>query len=167
MRNYWMVNFLFDFIIGLLTNIVFYMFGWIFLGGGVFDGTGMDVVFVIQLGWILDQIALATFFQVFISSSRAANIIGYLLSIWTNLIGSTLSLALFQFPRRQPLYFTMFPTFAFDRLFYLMLTKCTGDNCYKSLSSLDEEAKTCIIVLYVSFFILQLLGMYLFEIIPQ
>ena len=36
--------------------------------------------------------------QVFLSSSRAANIIGYLVSIWTNLIGATLSVALFQYP---------------------------------------------------------------------
>jgi len=37
-------------------------------------------------------------FQVFISNSRAANIIGYLLTIWTNLIGATLSVAMYQYP---------------------------------------------------------------------
>lgn len=120
-----------------------------------------------MFGWILDQIALATFFQTFITSSRAANIIGYLLTIWTNLIGATLSLAIFQYPTKQSMFFTIYPTFAFDRLFYLMLTRCTDDNCYTSLSNLDSEAKNCVIVLYVAFFIFQITGMYLYEIIPQ
>lgn len=167
MRNYWLINFFFDLVIGLLTNLVFYLFGVIFLGGAVFDGTSPSVLLVIMFGWILDQIALATFFQTFLASSRAANIIGYLLSIWTNLIGATLSLALYQYPRPQPTYFSIYPTFALDRLFYLMLTKCTDDRCYRSLSGLDEEAKTCVIVLYAAFFIFQILGMYLFEIVPQ
>jgi hypothetical protein len=56
------------------------------------------IIFVILFGWILNQIGLSMVLQVFLSSSRAANIIGYLVSIWTNLVGATLSLALFQYP---------------------------------------------------------------------
>jgi hypothetical protein len=76
----------------------------------------------VLLGWILSQIGMATFFQVFIASSRAANIVGYLISIWTNLIGATISIALYQYPRTLPDYFLFYPTFAFNRIFYLLFT---------------------------------------------
>lgn len=99
MRVYWFVNFLFNFAISLITNFVFFGFGYIFMDNPLFTQTGLDVLIVVLLGWILAQIGMATFFQVFLASSRAANIIGYLISIWTNLIGATLSIALYQFPR--------------------------------------------------------------------
>jgi hypothetical protein len=167
MKNYWFVNFLFSFLISLITNLVFYVFGYFFMDNALFQSTGKDVLFVVLIGWILAQIGMSTFFQVFLASSRAANIIGYLLSIWTNLIGATLSIAIYQFPRPLPLSLLWYPTFAFNRIFYLMFTECSADRCFTSLSNMSTEAKHCILVLYISFVIFQLLGMYLFEIIPQ
>lgn len=41
------------------------------------------------------------------------------------------------------------------------------DQCPKSLTSLTPEMWNCITVLYVSFFIFSLAGMYLFEVVPQ
>jgi hypothetical protein len=84
---------------------------------------------------------MATFFQVFIASSRAANIVGYLISIWTNLIGATISIALYNYPRTLPDYFLFYPTFAFNRIFYLLFTECSADRCVSSLSHLSDEAK--------------------------
>lgn len=99
MRNYWLVNFIFNFGISIITNAVFFVFGYIFLNNNFFTQTGKDILFLLLFGGILSQIGMSTFFQVFLASSRAANIIGYLISIWTNLIGATLSIALFQYPR--------------------------------------------------------------------
>jgi uncharacterized membrane-anchored protein YitT (DUF2179 family) len=96
--NYWFINFLYNFLISLLTNIVFYLFGYIFLDMSFFHSTSPLVLAIVFLGWILAQIGLSMFLQVFLSSSRAANIIGYLVAIWTNLVGATLSVAMFQFP---------------------------------------------------------------------
>lgn len=96
--NYWFINFLYNFLISLLTNVVFYLFGYIFLDMSFFHSTSPLVLAVVFLGWILAQIGLSMFLQVFLSSSRAANIIGYLVAIWTNLVGATLSVAMFQFP---------------------------------------------------------------------
>lgn len=162
MSNYWLIQFLFSFAISLITNFVFFIFGYVFMDNALFHQTGKDVLFVILLGWILAQIGMSTFFQVFLASSRAANIIGYLISIWTNLIGATLSLAIYQYPRPLPIYILMYPTFAFNRIFYLMFTECSADRCYTSLGSLPSEARNCILVMYLSFFVFQLLGMYLF-----
>ncbi len=122
MRNYWLVNFIFNFGISVITNLVFFLFGYFFMENPLFHQTSKEVLFVVLLGWILAQIGMATFFQVFLASSRAANIIGYLISIWTNLIGATISLAIYQYPRPLPIYFLIYPTFAFNRMFYLMFT---------------------------------------------
>lgn len=137
MRNYWLVNFLFNFFISIITNLVFFLFGFFFMENALFHQTGKDVLFIVLLGWILAQIGMSTFFQVFLTSSRAANIIGYLISIWTNLIGATFSIAIFQYPRPLPTPILLYPTFAFNRIFYLMFTECSADRCYSSLSSLS------------------------------
>jgi hypothetical protein len=135
--NYWAINFLYNFLISLATNIVFYLFGYVFLDISLFRQTSFGVLGLVLLGWILCQIGLSMFLQVFLSSSRAANIIGYLVAIWTNLIGATLSVAMFQFPVHQPIGFSMWPTFSFTRIFYLLFTYCSMDKCVSNFDSLD------------------------------
>jgi hypothetical protein len=108
----------------------------VFLDNSFFKEVAGSVVMVVFLGWILSQIGMAMFFQVFLSGSSAANIIGYLVAIWTNLIGATLNIALFQYPRELPLGFALWPTFSFNRLFYLIFSECSMDQCPKSLDSL-------------------------------
>jgi hypothetical protein len=55
-------------------------------------------MFIVMLGWSLSMVGMAAFFQTFLSSSRSANIIGYLISIWTSMIGGTLNLGVYQYP---------------------------------------------------------------------
>ena len=167
MRYYWFVNFVFSFVLSVLTNFVFCLFGYLFLNNSIFNKVGWDVLVVVLLGWLLCQIGLATFLQVFLGSSQAANIIGYLFSIWTNIVGASLSVAIYQYPRPQPAFVSMVPAFAFNRIFYLIFADCNIDHCYQDLSMIPDEVRYCIIVLYVSFVILQLLGMYLHEVVPQ
>ena len=116
---------------------------------------------------MLSQIGLAMFLQVFLSSSRAANIVGYLVAIWTNLIGATLSVALYQFPRPLALGWSFWPTFSFNRIFYLLFSYCSNDQCLKSFSDLTPDMWWYISVLYGSFVVFALVGMYLFEVVPQ
>jgi hypothetical protein len=89
---------LFNFFISFITNVVFFSFGYFYLQNSFFIESSFAVIWVVLIGWILCQVGMSMFLQVFISTSRAANIIGYLLTIWTNLIGATLSVALFQYP---------------------------------------------------------------------
>jgi hypothetical protein len=96
--TYWSVNFLFCFIISITTFIIFYIFGYWAIGNAFFVNTSPVLVWIILIGWAICQIGMSMLFQVFISNSRAANIIGYLLTIWTNLIGATLSVAMYQYP---------------------------------------------------------------------
>jgi len=136
--NYWAINFMYNLIISLLTNLVFFLFGYVFLGNAFFKQINLGIIFVILFGWILCQIGLSMILQVFLSSSRAANIIGYLVSIWTNLIGATLSLVLFQYPGELPIGFRLWPTFSFNRLFYLLFTYCSMDKCPTSFDGLTD-----------------------------
>lgn len=64
-----------------------------------FTETSIWLLIVVIVGWSLAQIGMAVFFQTFLSKSAAANIIGYLLSIWTSMIASTLSIGVYQYPR--------------------------------------------------------------------
>jgi len=136
MLNYWSINFLYNLIISIFTNLVFYLFGYIFLPNAFFTQTSLLVIAIIFFGWILSQIGLSMFLQAFLSTSRAANIIGYLLAIWTNLIGATLSIVLYQYPRTLGFGFSLWPTFSFSRLFYLLFTYCSMDRCLKSVNDL-------------------------------
>lgn len=134
--NYWTINFLYNFVISLITNAIFFLFGYFYLDMTFFHRTSFLLIGMVLFGWILAQIGMSMLLQVFISASRAANIIGYLVSIWTSLIGSTLSVALFQFPNELPLSFSLWPTFSFNRLFYLMFSYCSMDQCLSTFDSI-------------------------------
>lgn len=98
MLSYWFVAIIFYAVLSLVTVGVFYIFGYYVMANTFFLVTSSLVFWTLMFGWVLCQIGMAIFFQVFITSSRAANIIGYLTAIWTNLIGATLSIALYQYP---------------------------------------------------------------------
>lgn len=98
MTYYWLVTFIFNLILSLFTGIIFYMFGYFLLKNAIFTQTPFTLMFVILFGWMLAQIGLSVFFQTFLSNSRTANIIGYLLSVWTSMIGAGLNVGVFQLP---------------------------------------------------------------------
>lgn len=136
--TYWMVNFLFCFLFSVVTFVVFYAFGVWVMGNAFFVKTSAILMWIILLGWAICQIGMAMLFQVFISNSRAANIIGYLTTIWTNLIGATLSVAMYQYPVQMPFAVSLWPTIAFNRLFYLMFINCSSDRCFSNLDDLPD-----------------------------
>jgi hypothetical protein len=121
-RNYWFVYFIFNFLLCLVTNIIFFLLGTLVLKTNFFTKTSPVLLIVVMVGWILAQIGMAVFFQTFLNKSRSANIIGYLIAIWTMMIGSTLSLGVYQYPSSFPIGLQMIPPFGLNRLFYLMLT---------------------------------------------
>lgn len=123
--SYWFVYFIFNLLLGLITNLIFFLFGYFLLESRFFIQTDFGLLFFTLLGWILAQIGLAVFFQTFLSTARSANIIGYLISIWTCMIGSTLNIGVYQFPSPYPIGLRIFSPFGFVRILYLMLTTCS------------------------------------------
>lgn len=167
MKNYWLVTFLFNLFLSLLTNVIFYLFGYLVVKNTFFTETPFGIMFVVLFGWMLAQIGMATLFQTILSNSRSANIIGYLLSIWTSLMGASLNVGVYQYPNALPYGLRMYAPLGFTRIFYIMLTKCSNNVCIRSWDSVPSEMKDCILYLYLSFVVFMLLGMYLHEIIPQ
>ena len=165
--SYWFVYFIFNLLLGLITNILFFLFGYFLLGIRFFTETSFALIFFTLLGWLLAQIGLAVFFQTFLNRARSANIIGYLISIWTCMIGSTISIGIYQYPAPYPVGLRIFSPFGFVRVIYLMLTACSTGECYGSIQNIPDEMKECIVFLYLNFIFFFLLGTYLFEIIPQ
>jgi hypothetical protein len=97
-RYYWLTFFIFNLMLCLITNGIFYLLGMFALDSKFFTQTSGALIFVVMLGWSLSMIGMAAFFQTFLSNSRSANIIGYLISIWTSMIGATLNLGVYQYP---------------------------------------------------------------------
>lgn len=137
MRYFWLVNFIFNLTLSTITAMIFYLFGRFILQNSFFVNTNFFLQFLTLFGWMLAQIGMATLFQTFISKSSSANIIGYLLSIWTAMIAASLNLALYQYPRKYPYVLKMYAPFSFNRIMYIILSKCSMDSCPKSMSGLD------------------------------
>lgn len=137
-RNYWAIFISYNFLLCLITNIIFFGLGVLTLGIDFFERTSYALLTIVAIGWILAQIGMACFFQTFLNKARSANIIGYLIAIWTMMIGSTFSIGVYQVPARFPTGLMLVPPFAFNRLFYLMLNECSDNYCYESLSSITD-----------------------------
>lgn len=165
--NYWITFFVFNLLLCVITNLIFYLFGILILDTSFFIKTSKLLLFIVSFGWSLAQIGMAAFFQTFLSKSRSANIIGYLFSIWTTMIGATLNLGSYQYPAELPIGLQIIPPFAFVRSFYLMMMECSKGDCFYDMGLLTTEIKQCISFLYLGFVIFFLLGIYLFEVIPQ
>ena len=165
--SYWIVYFVFNLILSFFTNLIFYILGYFLTNMRFFVETDGKLMFVVLLGWSLSQIGMAVFFQTFLNKSRSANIIGYLISIWTSIIGSTLSIGVYQYPLQMPYGLRMFAPFGFVRILYTMLTACSEGRCFGNVGNITEEMTDCIIYLYLNFIFFFVLGTYLFEIVPQ
>lgn len=96
--SYWLVYATFNFILAFVTNLIFFLLGAFVLDTPFFNKTSPALLIVVALGWILAQIGLAAFMQTLLDKARSANIVGYILAIWTMMIGSTLSIGVYQIP---------------------------------------------------------------------
>lgn len=165
--SYWLVYFIFNFVLSLLTNIIFVIFGVLLTKMRFFLETDPFLIAIVLIGWSLAQIGMAVFFQTFLNKSRSANIIGYLISIWTSMIGSTLCIGVYQYPNELPMGARFFAPFAFTRIIYLMLSGCSEGKCFGSISHIPTEMQHEIALLYMNFVFFFVVGAYLFEIVPQ
>ncbi len=96
--NYWLVFFTFNLLLCIITNLVFFFLGAFVLDTNFFTKTSPLLLIVVAFGWCISQLGLAAFFQTFLSRARSANIIGYVVAIWTMMISSTLNIGVYQVP---------------------------------------------------------------------
>lgn len=136
--SYWLVYFIFNLMLSFLTNSIFFLLGYLLTGMRFFYETSGLLIFIVLLGWSLAQIGMAVFFQTFLNKSRSANIIGYLVSIWTSMIGSTLCVGVYMYPMPVPYGFRMFAPFSFCRIMYIMLTICSEGRCFANIGNITD-----------------------------
>lgn len=164
---YWLTVFIFNLLIEFVTFAVFLIVGTLLIDNDFFTKTGADIFAVVFLGWSVGQIGVAVFFQTFIETARSANIVGYLLSIWTSIIVTTLNIGIFSYPQAMNSALLSYPPFAFGRIIYVLLSHCSNDACLRHISEFDSELVYAVCAMYVGGFILLFLGMYFYEIVPK
>jgi hypothetical protein len=76
-------------------------------------------------------------------------------------------MTIFSSPRHFPLVLLLYPGLNITRIFFILTTRCSDDNCVTSLSMMDEELINCVIFLYIMAIVYTILGLYLYEILPQ
>lgn len=137
LKYYWVNTFIFNFLISLITFSIFYGFGFFVLELQFFTETNPIVLWIILIGWGIAQIAMTNLVQIFISNGKSATIIGYLLSIFSALIGETIAVFVYSLPMVVPNWLLMFPPFTLCRSFYLLGMACATTGCVNNLRYLD------------------------------
>ena len=167
MRNYWISNFIFNYIIYAITMVFFLLFGMFVFSLNLFTETSFLLLFLTLFVWGFAQIGLAYFFQAFLSNARTTSVIGYLIAFWLILIGTCLNLAMFVIPKEAPYLLNLFPSFGIARIFYYMASFCAYDTCISEFSRVNTEVKFALLYLTIGGIILTILGVYLYEILPK
>ena len=86
-KYYWISTFIVNFLLSITTFFVFYIFGYFVIGLSFFRETGTILFWIILVGWAIAQISLTNFVQIFLNNAKSATIVGYLLSIFSTLVG--------------------------------------------------------------------------------
>lgn len=138
LKYYWVCTFIFNFVISIITFTIFYIFGKYILALSFFTSTSSALMWILLIGWAIAQISMTNLVQIFIRNGKSATIIGYILSIFSSLVGETIAVAVYADPLRMPFMLLLYPPFALCRIIYIMGIACSSTGCYSSLSSLNE-----------------------------
>lgn len=152
-KYYWISTFLFNFILSMAAFSVFYIFGTYVLELTFFTQTSSAFMWVVLIGWAIAQIGMTNLVQIFIRNAKSATIIGYLLSVFSTLLGETISVAVYSDPQIMPFWLLAYPPFSLCRIIYKMGIACSSTGCYKSLFDISSETTLCILILYGWFFV--------------
>ena len=90
MKNYWIVNSLFNLTTILITSLSTFCFGKYVLGLLVFQESNFEFLAIVIFGWGLCQVSLAFLFSVFFESSQASSMVGYTFAIFSSVVTTTL-----------------------------------------------------------------------------
>lgn len=150
MRCYWGNFFVVSVAMGLACSLFMFLMGRYVIEVTFFVATSAGVLGVVFLGWALAQVSLAAFVQVFIDSAKSATIVGYVLSIFSTLVGVAICTVIFPAPMTLPIALVLYPPFALSRIVFYLGTACADSReCYHSLADIDSEMALCLTILYL------------------
>ena len=110
--------------------------------------------------WGLNQIGLAIIIQTFFSSARAANILGYAISMAVQFMCIAINFQIFTSPEQPPVKLLIVPHMAYTRIYYLVSKQCMETICPRGYRDLSPEASktmfvhSCTALFYIVFGIL-------------
>lgn len=167
MKYYWISFFVFNFLISFISCLFLYLVGRYVMEFTFFTSTSGSVLFILFIGWSIAQVSLTSLVQVFINNSKTATIVGYLLSIFSCLVGQAVCNVVYPFPSELPLVFLFFPPWALSRGIYLVGYACANNSdCYRDISNLTHEMYTVYICLFF-WFVLFIVSTYLHDMVEQ
>ena len=129
MQNYWIVNYMFNFVFYSATAVLFLIFGIKIFKISVFTDTSTMIFLITLLGWGLSQISMAFFISVFLSKSQTASIVGYTVAVWLTTVASTFNITIYSTPNKLEWIFHLMPQFSFSRMIYFISIRCGYDHC--------------------------------------
>ena len=136
-KYYWISTFIFNFLISMVTFMVFYLFGFYVIGLSFFTETSFGLFWIMLVGWAIAQISLTNFVQIFINNAKSATIIGYLLSIFSTLVGEALTITIHPYPMDMPFLLLLYPPFSLCRINTMIGAACATSGCYRSFWSTE------------------------------
>lgn len=139
LKYYWNCTFVFNFGLSLITFAIFYIFGAYVLELSFFTETSGVFMWTLLLGWGIAQIGMTNFIQIFIYNGKSATIVGYVLSVFSTLVGETVAIAVYSDPMKMPFLLLFYPPFALCRLIYMMGIACSSTGCYSSIFHINGE----------------------------
>lgn len=138
MKYYWINFFIVSFLMSIFTSLVMYLVAIFIIDITFFTQTSALVVWIVFIVWAIAQTSMTSFVQVFIDNSKTATIVGYVLSIFSTLVGIAISTVIFPYPFTLPFYLMIYPPFALNRIVYHLGLACADSReCYKSFVDLD------------------------------
>lgn len=139
MKYYWISFFIFNFILSLFSCCFLFFVGKYIFNIIFFSQTSWKVIFALFLGWSIAQVSLTAFVQIFINNSRTATIVGYLLSIFSSLVGQAISTVVYPYPFEIPIPLLFYPPMALARGVYLIGYSCANNsNCFQDIWNLNN-----------------------------
>jgi hypothetical protein len=167
MRSYWGNFFLVSFGMSMACSCIMFVAGRYAIEVTFFVHTSALLLWTVFVGWAVAQVAMAALFQVFINSAKTATIVGYVLSIFSTLVGVTICTVIFPAPMTLPLPFLLYPPFALSRIvFHLGLACADSRECYRAVADADPELLLSLALLF-GWALVFLLAVWLNEVVQQ
>lgn len=138
MRSYWINYFIVSFTLSITTSTIMFVVGRYIIEIEFFVKTNAALMWTVFVGWAIAQVAMAALFQIFIDSSKTATIVGYILSIFSTLVGVTICTVIFPSPMTMPVGLVMYPPFSLSRIiFHLGMACADSRECYRAFWDAD------------------------------
>ena len=167
MRNYWISNFIFNYIIYLILAILYFIFEAYIYSINFLERTSFILVSLTLLGWGFGQIGLSYFFQAFVSREKITVILSLSIVFFISFVTLCFNWALYVIPREAPYILNIFPTFALYRIFHYISYSCGFRGCVSSFDKVTTEIKIALVFLYIGGIIFIFLGIFLTEILQK